>query len=115
MEGANAGTGYFYQITVPRQAPGVFHHELSSADDFNGADVTIMLDGAGAGAQSDHQLKLEMAGRVHEAADTGYETLTGTFRATWGMPEALCSGGLPDECAAADVHGTFKVVQTLEF
>lgn len=42
------------------------------------------------------------------------ELISGSFRMTWGMPGVSCQAEGPDECAAGDVNGTFRVLNVLE-
>lgn len=104
--------GLFYQVSVPAQQPGSFHYKLEDADQFAGADVAITKDDVGGDGKSDHLKVLEMAGTISADAASGGKLVVGTFRATWDTPGQVCSGGVIGTCGAADVHGSFRFINT---
>jgi hypothetical protein len=104
---------YAYRVEIPVQVKGTFDHVLKPGN-FDGANVMVTLNSAGGEAISTHLTAGELAGRVDRDPGTMDDVITGTFRATWGMPGASCSGGLADKCAPADVHGTFRVDYSLK-
>lgn len=113
QESGSPLTGYWYQVTVPVQGPGVFSYELAPGGAYSGANVTVALDGGGGEVRSDHFMAGKLAGSiVPEGAED--ELISGTFRMTWTMPGASCQAVGPDECAPADVNGTFRVLNVLD-
>lgn len=110
VEGATSATGYFYQVTVPVQAPGTFDHVLAAGDDFIGADIALALDGRGGDVQASHFVGGEIAGTVEtDPADSTGTIIVGTFRGTWDVPDQFCIAYKEQQCAPANVHGNFRV------
>lgn len=114
QEGATPDEGWFYQISVPIQAPGSFHHEVVEDDAFIGANVVVMENARGSDFESGNFVSGAVAGTVTRDPATEDDVIVGTFRGTFGAPGVLCNALFADECEAAQVHGTFKVVHFLK-
>lgn len=111
-EGPTGFEGLFYQVTVPLQGAGTFHHVLEDRDDFAGANVMVTQDDVGASGEDSFLKVLELAGKVEPMQIDVFTVrlVTGTFRATWNEPESTCGAS----CGAADVHGSFRFISSYQ-
>lgn len=112
---ADCGTatmGAFDAVSIPIQAPGVFHHMVLAQMSATGANVRIASDGplTENDALSPHFLGAEIAGLVEEEASTSFDTVTGTFVAKWDPTGVSCG-----TCPPADIQGSFRVHYEVQF
>lgn len=113
LESGSPRMGFWYQVTVPVQGAGAFSYDLTPDGAFLGANVTVARDGSGGEVRSDHFVGGKLSGTlVKDASDD--DLISGTFRMTWGAPGVSCQPGGPSGCAAADVNGTFRVLNVLD-
>jgi hypothetical protein len=109
----DSGHSFYYRVDTPVQAPATFDYALDS-ERFVGADVIVWVDKEGGDVRSDHLTEGRVAGWIERDPMTEDDIITGTFRATWGTPTQNCRADLPDRCAAADVHGTYRVIYSIK-
>jgi hypothetical protein len=104
---------YLYRVDVPVQDVGAFHHMLDP-ENYTGADIVASVNDVGGDGRADNLILAELAGSVVRDPQTTDDIITGTFRATWRDPQSSCFPAYVDECAAADVHGTFRMIYSLK-
>ncbi len=113
-EGSSSSEGYFFQLAVPRQAPGNFYYDLSGNPE-NGLELIVAHDDRGGDLTGSHFAAGALSGKVEHDAGTDHDIISGTFRGTWRMPDANCRQAFMSGCEAATVHGNFRVVHFLKF
>lgn len=101
--------GYFFQVSVPVQPPGVFNVTVALGSTYTGADVVAAKDDQGGDFRSDHLIAGALAATIEVDPVTSDHLIVGTFRASWGVPEVDCDSYFPNDCLPAQVHGNFRV------
>ena len=109
------GVGYFYLVSVPWQLPGTFDLVRTTNQTRAGADEILESDSTGVDFTTPNLVKGELAGTVVKDATGMHTILTGTFRGTWGTPDASCTGNAVNKCYAAQINGTFRSDQIVTF